>query len=118
MCAAATDNHRFSNVLSSAAFFIINDQWFCYPGAIFPGLVEMYYPHVKMKHLFVPPYLWGDQPETLHLSSRTVAWLLAVPISSEEWAFAERHGSDALEDRFVHHQIDIYDLDRATVVSA
>ena len=37
-------------ILSTAAFCIINSKWFCYPGAIFPDIVSMYLKSSKIKH--------------------------------------------------------------------
>lgn len=111
--ASATDNELFGNVITSAAFAIINDQLFCCPGAVFPGLVEHYYPDLTTKHLFfVPPFLWQDELPTMRLATKTVAWLLAVPITDAEAAYAGQHGAEALEDLFERAQIDLFDLDR------
>jgi len=77
----------------------------------------MYELSKTMKHaLFVPPFLWEEALETLELPERTVAWLLAVPISEAEYQFAEREGSEKLEDLFVKHQIDIFNLERESVL--
>ena len=69
-----------------------------------------------MKHfLLVPPFLW-DGFETLEVGGQAVAWLQAVPISDRERDLAEREGSDSLEDLFERQQIDVFDLDRPSVV--
>ena len=47
---------------------------------------------------------------------QAVAWLQAVPISDPERDLAEREGSDSLEDLFERQQIDVFDLDRPSVV--
>ncbi len=54
--------------------------------------------------------------ETIELDSKKVAWLLAIPISEAERSFAINNGSNKLEDLFEKHQIDIYDLDRSSIV--
>jgi hypothetical protein len=62
-----------------------------------------------MRHfLFVPPFLWEDHLNTLDLDGRKVAWLLAVPISEDERAFAEANGSEKLEELFADRQIGIF----------
>ncbi|MCP3940006.1 MAG: suppressor of fused domain protein [Desulfobacteraceae bacterium] len=107
----------FDNVLATTAFCIINSKWFCYPGAIFPNVLSMYDISSTMRHfIFVPPFLWEDKLKTITIGNKTIAWLLAVPISDEERQFAEEKGSDALENLFEEKQIDIYDLERASVV--
>ncbi len=107
----------FDLALGTAAFCIINSKWPCYPGAIFPDVLKMYNLSPTMKHfLFVPPFLWEDTLKTMYFEKKTVAWLLAVPISEKEIDFAEKNGPDALEDIFVEKQIDIYDLKRLSVL--
>ena len=107
---------RFPNILSTAAFCIINSRWFCYPGAMFPDIVWMYYDSFEMKHLlFAPPFLWEPGLETLHLPDKTVAWLMIVPISEAEYAYAEKHGSDRLEAEFERSQIDVFNLERPSI---
>jgi len=115
--ACGTAFSGFNNALATAAFCIINSKWFCYPGAIFPDVLSMYDISPTMRHfIFVPPFLWEDKLKTITVGNKTVAWLLAVPISDEERQFAEEKGSDALEDLFEEKQIDIYDLERNSVV--
>ena len=48
----------------------------------------------------------------MRLATKTVAWLLAVPITDAEAAYAGQHGAEALEDLFERAQIDLFDLDR------
>jgi len=106
----------FSNILTTAAFYIINEEWFCCPGAVLQNAVDMYDKSLNMKHLmFVPPFLW-DKLKTTHYESKSVTWLLAVPISENERQYAENNGSDALENLFEEHQVDIYDLFRKSVL--
>jgi len=40
-----------------------------------------------------------------------------VPISDAELEFLEKNGSEALENKFIEQQIDIYDLGRNSVIS-
>ncbi len=107
----------FDNALATAAFCIINSKWFCYPGAIFSDILSMFEISSTMRHLFfVPPFLWEEDLQTITVGNKTVAWLLAVPISNGERAFSEKNGPDALENLFVEKQIDMFDLDRKSVV--
>ena len=108
---------KFADILATAAFCVANSKWFCSPGAIFPDIIEMHYPSYDMKHLlFVPPFLWEPSFETLRLPDKTVAWLMIVPISEAEYRYAEKHGSDKLEDEFVRYQIDVFNLERASIL--
>lgn len=107
---------EFANIMSTAAFCIINSKWFCCPGMIFPDVVSMYNCSNTMHHLlFVPPFLWEDF-KTLELNSKTIAWLMVVPISEEEYCFAESEGVNKLETLFEEEQIDIYNINRPSVV--
>ncbi|MPQ45126.1 suppressor of fused domain protein [Clostridium tarantellae] len=104
-------------MLSSCAFNIINTKFSCYPGAIFKNVVEFYIPNNSMKHiLFTHPFLWDDRLETLSFENKKVAWLLAVPISEEELNYANCNGLDALEELFDEKQIDIFDLNRESII--
>ncbi len=115
--ACASSCGEFANILSTAAFCIVNSGWFCSPGTIFPDVVGMYECSSTMRHLlFVPPFLWEGELETLHLEARTVAWLLAVPISEAEYRFAEAEGADELERAFERAQIDIFNINRPSVL--
>lgn len=105
-----------ANIISTAAFCVVNSKWEVRPGAIFPDVVGMYRKDSAMKHLlFCPPFLW-EKLTTQELDDKTVAWLMLVPISENEYRFAEEKGSDALEDLFVEKQIDVFNLDRPSVL--
>jgi antitoxin YqcF len=104
-----------ANILSTGAFAVINSKLKAKPGTVFPRVVELYAPQIEMKHVFlVPPFLWNLQ--TQEFSTKKVAWLLAVPISEKERNFVAENGSDALESLFEKRQIDIFDLDRKSIV--
>ncbi|WP_282606547.1 suppressor of fused domain protein [Pelagibius sp. Alg239-R121] len=115
--ACASSCEEFENILTTAAFCIINSQWFCSPGTIFPDIVSMYECSSTMQHLmFVPPFLWDEELKSLEFDSKTVAWLMAVPISDAEYRYAVSEGPDKLEDLFEQNQIDIFNINRPSVV--
>ncbi len=69
-----------------------------------------------MAHLlFVRPFLWDDRLKTIDVEARRVGWLQAVPISQAELETALARGVPALEAAFEHQQIDVFDIDRASV---
>lgn len=108
---------EFPNCLSTAAFCVINSGWLVAPGIIFPSVVAMYRPASPMKHfLFLPPFPWDGRLRTIAVGESQVAWLLAVPISDGEMRFAESTGVSALEELCERRQVDIFNLDRASVV--
>ena len=102
------------NILSTCAFNIINSGMQGAPGRIFPRVVELYYPELPLTDIFLAsPFLW--RIETQKFPSKTVAWLLAAPISKGETAYAMQNGPDALETQFERHSIDIFDLERPPI---
>jgi antitoxin YqcF len=114
--ACATVADLFPNVLASAAFRIMRARTLYGPGSVMPGYVSEYYPSTTVPHLYLTaPFLW-EELTTLECGSKQVSWLLVVPISEREKEYLEAHGDDALEDLFEKHQIDVFDLDRASVV--
>ncbi len=107
----------FVNILATAAFCVINSRWGCFPGAIFDDVVSMHYSESSLSHMmFVSPFLWEDKLETLRLHDKTVAWLLGVPISDAERSYAEVNGATALENAFQQNDIDIFNIDRPSVL--
>lgn len=107
----------FPNIISTCAFNIIIDHYSCFPGCIYPHVVEIYAPKVDMKHiLFVPPFGWEKEFHTLELSSKKVAWLLAIPISEAEYQYARQNGLTDLENRLEEKQVDTFDLKRKSVL--
>lgn len=115
--ACGSEFEQFPNIISTCALNIINSHFKCFPGAIFKSVVEMYFPSFTTKHiLFVPPFGWDKEFQTLEFSTKKVAWLLAVPISDPEYSYAVKNGSEELEALFEEKQIDIYDLNRVSVL--
>jgi antitoxin YqcF len=107
----------YSNIISTCAFYVINSDFKCRPGATMKNIVEMYYPDISMKHiLFLPPFGWRKEFPTLEFSKKKVTWLLSVPISDMELSYIIQKGVDTLETLFDEIQIDIYNLERKSVL--
>lgn len=114
--ACATENEHYPNVLATCAFCVINSKYSVSPGKVFRDIIKMYYPSIEMKHiLFVSPFLWEDL-QTLDFPDKRVAWLLAIPISENEYLFAQEKGTETLEDLFEQKEIDIFDIERKSIV--
>lgn len=114
--ASASEYEHFPNVLATCAFCIINSSFLVSPGKVFRDMIKMYYPNSKMKHvLFVSPFLWEDL-KTLDFPNKKIAWLLAIPISENEYIFAQEKGVDSLEELFEEKEIDIFDLERKSIL--
>ncbi len=111
---AAAD--AFPQALASSAVAAISQGWRIRRGAVHPDILRMYDLSDTLEHLlFAAPYLWGDALAPVRCGDLTIAWLLAVPISEAERAYAEKHGAVALENLLAEHKIDITDLNRASV---
>lgn len=115
--ACYSDFEYFENIISSIAFFIIKDKWKSAEGSVFETLVEMYYPNTEMKHIyFTSPFLWEDKLEEFSVEGISVRFLLAIPISDKELEFLTQHGKEAFEDLLEENNIDIFNLERKSVV--
>lgn len=107
----------FGNVLSTLGFCIVNSKWFCAPGVIFPSAVDMFQLSSTMSDIyFAHPFLWNDKFDSTIFGGVKIAWLLAVPVSQRETEYARRYGPAQLEALFSARDIDIYDLNRPSVV--
>ncbi|TZG00039.1 suppressor of fused domain protein (plasmid) [Chryseobacterium panacisoli] len=106
-----------SDILTIAGFFITKKGWECQPGSVFMRIVDMYYEDSEMRHIiFVSPFLWQGKLKPLDLSTKTVHWLLCIPISDNELEYRMKNGASALEDIFQEKDIDIFDINRKSVI--
>lgn len=105
------------NVVATCAFNAFKSGWPTRPDAIHADVVRMYRPGATVPHvLLTDPFLWDDGPVILDLDDFKVAWLMMVPISESERRFAETNGASALTEMFEQSNIDIFDLERDSVV--
>ena len=108
---------KIPNILSTSGFYLSKDKWTCQPGSVFMRIVEMYYKNLEMKHVFfTSPFLWENKLESLKLETKTVNWLLGIPISDAELNYRNENGVDALERLFEEKGVDVFDLERISVV--
>jgi hypothetical protein len=115
--ACRSGNEAFGSVLANAAFCSIISGWPVHPGAIFGDLVKHYDASTTLEHvMFVEPFAWNEELEPIQLSDKEVLWLMMIPISEAEAAYAETHGGEALEDLFEKNEIDVFDWERKSVV--
>jgi antitoxin YqcF len=115
--ACATGYKLFPNVIATCSFNIMKQHWFACPGRIFEDVVAMYYPSFPMRHvMFSEPFPWDDALPTTELPGKMVAWLLVVPVSDAEMQYARSSGPEALRDVFKREEIDIFDLERRSVL--
>jgi hypothetical protein len=105
------------NIAATCAFNAFKDGLPAVPEAIHPLVVSLYREATPVPHIMlVDPFLWDKGPVSLDAEGFKIAWLMMVPISDSERSFALEKGGTALTSRFQQAQIDIFDLDRASVV--
>jgi hypothetical protein len=112
------EDQQFANLISTICFVIIRNKFFCEPGTILSDVIDVYYPNLgggNMKHiLFGNPVFWNL--ETMRLPSKTVAWVLCVPITETERQYADEHGVARLEERLEECDANVANLSRNSVV--
>lgn len=113
-CYNSTD--KFANIISSCAFNIINSNFSCKPGTVYPNVITEYYPDAINRHiLFLAPFLW-DSVLKLVFSETIVTWLMAIPISDNELSFIKREGDESLVTLFTKNSINVFDINRKSII--
>ncbi|RKM58716.1 suppressor of fused domain protein [Butyrivibrio sp. XB500-5] len=103
----------FANILASTAFEIMKNNH-CEYGQIIQNVISN--TNSEMKHIYLGnPFLW-EGFESLVQGDRKIAWLLSVPISDQEKEYAIANGWEALEDKFEEADIDIFNLNRKSII--
>jgi len=115
--ACGSQYDRFDAIIDTCAFTILTNHLFCPPGTILENMIQKHYPESPMKHtLLNNPFGWEHEFESLHYPTKTVAWLLCIPVSDTENAYAKQMGANALTALFEKEQIDIYNLYRNSII--
>lgn len=115
--AAYSNFNHTPNIIATCAFYIINDNFTCYPGAIFKYIIKLYTLDTKLTSvLMVPPFLWEGKLKNIETSEGIVTFLMAIPISDSEKDYAMENGSEALEKLLEEKKVDIFDYNRQPVV--
>ncbi|MEU6130988.1 suppressor of fused domain protein [Saccharopolyspora sp. NPDC047091] len=113
---APADLTLFPNLLATAAFQLIKENWLAAPGVVFPGVVKQFNLSDTLEHvLWAEPFPWEDLGSVEASQQITAHWLLAILISESERKFLQQQGYFALEALFEQHEIPYYDLDRVPV---
>lgn len=107
----------FPQMLSTCAFNVIENGAVVGPGAVFQGALSFYEPATTVPNiLFAPPFFWAGGPKTLFMPTRTVAWLLALPISDAEFEHVKAEGYRSLLDLMEAARPNVFDINRPSVV--
>lgn len=105
------------DVMSSCVFNIATGEYSANAGIIFPDVIAINDPAVRMKHaLLMDPWLWEEAPAPLDEQSQYTSWLQIVPVDDAEFSFARENGVDALVGLLDSAQIDVFDINRASAV--
>jgi hypothetical protein len=114
--ACASDVEPFGNAISTVAFFVMKDKWFCRPGVVFETMLSMYDLSATMEHLyFTAPSRWPSLNTTLGLPTKYVTWLWAVPISEAESRFIAEQGDGRFEELLETSGADVFDIHRPSI---
>lgn len=106
-----------ANAISTAAFHIIKDQWFCAPGYAFPNILDKYDSDILLPHLyFTAQFFWDKNAQTVRVPGKTVSFLQAIPISEGERQYVVQHGDTALLVFLGDNDANIFDLTREPVL--
>ena len=107
-----------ARILSTAAFGIMENHFPCGLGTVFPDILSGYLPNDDMKHIvFInPPPFWKEKFGAVQLEDFTLTWLCVQPISDAELAFLKEKGLKALLDLFVEKNINMFDLNRKSIL--
>lgn len=115
LAAGPAADAAFENLISTTALDIMDLQ-VAYPGMVVENVVPMYFPGIEMRHILLThPFLWAGT-HSFAVGDVNVAWLMCVPISENERYYCAKNGLDALESLFEKQQIDVWNLNRKSVL--
>lgn len=116
VAACASGTPHIDNLVASCVFESVKNGANIVYGAHISDIIVQYGVTRTLRHVtFVAPFLWRGLNK-LDVNGQAVLCLLMLPISDAEKNYLESHGIDALEAIFNDQQIDIYDINRASVV--
>lgn len=110
-----TDELR--RMLASTAFDIFVSHHSVSPGTLLENAVARIDPCSPVPHAaLADPFLWGDSFNSREFGTRTVAWLMFVPLTEAEFQFASKKGFELLSTRLQSARAEVANLQRASVV--
>lgn len=114
---AASRNRSFANPLFDVASYIVDGYRSAQPWAVFAKAISQFYTRCETGHLVLADLLpAGFELADLKIGRRTIRWLCAVPLTSDELLFSEAEGASALRPHLQSISIDVLlDLDRSTL---
>ncbi|MDX3989105.1 MAG: suppressor of fused domain protein [Achromobacter sp.] len=117
VAACATATPRIDNLLASCVLDTAKNGSAIVYGSCIKNIVVQYQISDTLRHVtFVAPFLWQGLDKLL-VDGEDVYCLMMLPISDAEMRYLEGRGIDALENLFNQHQIDIYDINRPSILA-
>jgi antitoxin YqcF len=107
----------FPHLIAACAFHVAHSGWLCRPGAVLENANSNCSEDSNFKHVyFTAPFLWEESLTTLNFPTKQVAWLLAIPITNQEYDYIKVNGDEKFEDLLELKEVDIFDLNRQSAV--
>jgi hypothetical protein len=117
VAACATVTPHIDNLVASCVFDSVRNGSSIVYGACIADIIAQYNISDNLKHVtFVAPFLWQGLDKII-VDGQPVHCLMLLPISDAEKDYLGAHGLDALENLFNEKQIDIYDINRPSVLT-
>lgn len=117
VAACASGTPHVDNLVASCVFDSVRNGTNVIYGAQIADIIVQYGISQTLRHVtFVAPFLWNGLGK-LEFDGRAVNCLLMLPISDAEKAYLDINGIDALETLLNDRQIDLFDINRPSVLS-
>lgn len=108
----------FPNILSTCAFYLIQEGWLYSPGSVLKNIVNIYDSETQLKHVyFTSPFLWEEELKALQLETKKIAWLICILITDAEYNYRQQNGSDKFEELLEESYTDVFNIARHSVVT-
>lgn len=116
VAAAGSNWEVIKSGLIGSALNVASGKHGIWPDTIFPDVMSGFDQAVSVPHaLLVSPFLWNDIDD-LESDDLVITWLMMVPVSDQEFLFADLNGVQALNARLLEAQPDVYNLMRPSVI--
>lgn len=106
-----------AQVLATAAFDVGKSGRGVAPAVVWTGAVSEYLPGATTPHvMWTEPFVWPELSSVEIRDAGSVHWLQAVPLTQAEVDHLERRGRASLEAALAAADVDLTDLQRASMV--
>ena len=95
----------FADIMSMAAHGRMESKRCC-PGFILLNSISYYLQGSDMKHILMTiPTFWDD--EIMVIDDTIISWLMILPISDNEYKYAQENGTEALEKLLEKNKVNV-----------